>query len=123
MPLSRVVEELDSAVSKLIMGKAGNGTGTLTELIVHRGTELWERLMELMQKVWEEQKVVSDWWDAVMIVPILKKDDFYVCDNWRGISLLDVVGKRLARVMLERLQHIAEGILPDSQCGCRTWMR
>ena len=94
------VEELDSALSKLRSGKAGGRTGILPELIVHGGTELWERLLELMQKVWEEQKVVSDWRDAV-IVPIPKKGDLHACDNWRGISLLDVVGKLLARVMLE----------------------
>ena len=35
----------------------------------------------------------------------------------RGISLLDVVGKMFAKIIQERLQHIAENILPESQCG------
>ena len=35
----------------------------------------------------------------------------------RGISLLDVVGKVFAQIIQERLQHIAENILPESQCG------
>ena len=48
--------------------------------------------------------MVSAWRDAV-IVPILKKgDDLRCCDNWRGISLLDVVGKVMARILKERLQ-------------------
>ena len=36
--------------------------------------------------------MVGDWKDAE-IVPIPKKGDLKHCDNWRGISLLDVVGK------------------------------
>ena len=48
-----------------------------------------------------------------------KKGNLQSCDNWRGISLLDVVGKVFARIVQERLQVIAEGLLPDYQCGFR----
>jgi len=33
--------------------------------------------------------VFKDWRDA-LIVPVPKKGDLLSCDNWRGISLLDV---------------------------------
>ena len=55
-----------------------------------------------MQKVWEEGKVVRDWQDAV-VVPIPKKGDLKQCDHWRGISLLDVVGKKLLNVVGKEL--------------------
>ena len=45
--------------------------------------------------------------------------DLRCCDNWQGICLLDVIGKVFARIVKERLQVIAERILPDSQCGFR----
>jgi len=45
-----------------------------------------------------------------------KKGNLQSCDNWRGISLLDVVGKGFARVIQNCLQVIAEGLLPDSRC-------
>ena len=48
-----------------------------------------------------------------------KKGDLTMCDNWRGISLLDVVGKLLGRIVQERLQCIAESVLPNSKCGFR----
>ena len=54
-----------------------------------------------------------------MVVPIPKKGDLRLCDNWRGISLLDVAGKVLARIIQERLQIISERVLPESQCGFR----
>ena len=61
---------------------------------------------------------MDDWKDAV-IVPIPKKGELRNCNNWRGISLLDVAGKVFGRVIQVRLQAIAEDILPDSQCGFR----
>ena len=75
-------------------------------------------MLEVMQKVWEEGKVVRDWQDAV-VVPIPKKGDLKQCDYWRGICLLDVVGKVLGRIVQGRLQVIAEKILPESQSGFR----
>lgn len=71
-----------------------------------------------MHDIWIEGKVVADWKDA-LIVPIPKKGDLQQCDNWRGISLLDVAGKVFARLIQERLSSIAERLLPDSQCGFR----
>ena len=42
------------------------------------------------------------------------------CGNSRGISLLSVAGKVLAKVMLTRLlEHVVELVLPESQCGFR----
>ena len=68
--------------------------------------------------MWRERRVPSDWCDAVL-VPIPKKGDLTKCDNWRGIALLDVVGKVVARVLQERLQRVAEDELSESQCGFR----
>ena len=48
-----------------------------------------------------------------------KEGDLKQCDHWCGISLLDVVGKALGRIVLRRLQVIAENILPESQSGFR----
>ncbi|XP_072181238.1 uncharacterized protein [Diadema setosum] len=41
------------------------------------------------------------------------------CNNYRGISLLSVVGKVFARVVLARLQSLAFRVYPESQCGFR----
>ena len=60
----------------------------------------------------------QEWRDA-LLVPIPKKGDLTQCDNWRGISLLDVVGKLFTKVVQVRLQRVAEEVLPDSQCGFR----
>ncbi len=38
-----------------------------------------------------------------LIVPIPKKGDITVCDNRRGISLLDIGGKLFAKTIQSRL--------------------
>ena len=75
--------------------------------------------MDLVHDVWSQQKVPKDWVDAVLI-PLPKKGNLTNCDNWRGVALLDVVGKVVTRVLQERLQTLAEDVLPESQCGFRS---
>ena len=73
-----------------------------------------DRLLDLVRTTWEEQSVSKDWTDAVLI-PIHKKGDLSNCDNWR--SLLDMVGKVIARIRQDRLPQLAKEELPESRCG------
>ena len=56
----------------------------------------------LEHDVRKEKSVPSDWSDAIRIL-IPKKGDLSHCINWRGISLLDVIGKVVAIILQERL--------------------
>ena len=112
-------EEMLQALGKLRKGKAGGKSGILPELLVYGGAEMCDRLLMVMKDMWEEGRVVDDWRNAE-IVPIPKKGSCHLkCDNWRGISLLDVAGKVFARILKDRLEVIAERVLPESQCGFR----
>ena len=64
--------------------------------------------------MWSGECVVGDCYNA-LIVPIPKKGNLKLCDYWRGISLLDVVG----RIVQDRLKLVTEDVSPDSQCGFR----
>ena len=57
--------------------------------------------------------------DSKIITLYKNKGDRNDYDNYRGISLLSIVGKVFARVILIRLQKLAERIYPESQCGFR----
>ena len=111
-------EELENAISKLRTGKAAGQSGILPEMVKAAcgNADFFNHLLELATIVWNEQQVPQDWVDAVLI-PIPKKGDLCNCDNWRGIALLDVVGKLVATILQERLQVLAEQELPESQCG------
>ena len=41
------------------------------------------------------------WRDALVVPAVPKKGDLTMCDNWRGISLLDVPRKLLGRIVQE----------------------
>lgn len=73
---------------------------------------------ELLTLVWEEGNTPQAWRNAVLVA-LAKKGDLTLCDNWRGISLLDIAGKVLARVMQDRLQVLGMDVLHESQCGFR----
>ena len=112
--------EVMEAVKKLQCRKAAGSNGISPEMVktackdeVFRGY-----LLDLIQSTWRERRVPQQWSDAIF-VPVPKKGDLSQCDNWRGISLLDVVGKVAARVVHGRLQDLAESVLPESQCGFR----
>ena len=80
---------------------------------------MMDYIMDIFRTVWRERQVPAEWQDA-LLVPIPKKGDLTQCDNWRGISLLDVMGKLFAKVIQRRLQGVTEEVLPDFQCGFRS---
>ena len=111
-------DEIDVAMMRLKMQKAGGKNGILPEMIKSCGSHIMDNICDLFHTVWMEERVPTEWRDA-LIVPIPKKGDLTLCDNWRGISLLDVVGKIFAKVIQNRLQEVVEEVVPDSQCGFR----
>ena len=114
-PLTR--KEFLEALKSMTIGKSGSESGVLPEMGFHGGPYyLYECILNLMHTVWKRGSVVPDWRDTT-VVPISKKGDLHSCDNWHGISLLDVVGKLFARILQRRLQSVAEDILPESQAG------
>ena len=57
--------------------------------------------------------------DAKIITIFKNKGERSDCNNYRGISLLSVIGKVFAKDILVRLQKLAERIYSESQCGFR----
>ena len=114
------VDELCAALKSLKCGKAAGASNIHPEMLkaACRNPEFRELVLNLLHEVWKEQQVPKEWADATL-VPNPKKGNLTSCDNWRGIALLDVVGKVAARIIQLRLQEVAEKELPESQCGFR----
>ena len=112
--------EIEKAISQLSDGKAPGVDMIPGEIFKHGGLLLKETLWKLILDVWREVEIPSDWRNASMIT-IFKKGDRSDCGNYRGISLLSIAGKVLARVILNRLiLHLENGLLPETQCGFRS---
>ena len=69
----------------------------------------------------EKGAIPQDFKDASIIHLYKRKRNPKVCDNHRGISLLSIAGKILAKILLNRLNaHLDKaGLIPESQCGFR----
>ena len=55
--------------------------------------------------------------DAKIVTLNKKKGDKSDCNNFRGISLLSIMGKLYARVLLVHPQELVERVYPESQYG------
>ena len=78
-----------------------------------------EKLTELFQCMCRKEAIPQDFNEASIIHLYKRKGNPQVCDNHRGISLLSVAGKILAKILLNRLNAYLDkaGIIPESQCG------
>ncbi len=115
------VDELSKAIDSLACGKAPGSDGIPPEVIkTGQKSVLLDRLHELLLQCWEEGTVPQDMRDANIITLYKNKGDRSDCNNYRGISLLSIVGKAFAHVVLNRLQVLAERVYPEAQCGFRS---
>ena len=114
------MEEVNRALDALSSGKAPGGDSIPAEVLkCGKGGTLLRELHELLCQCWREGAVPQDMRDANIVTLYKNKGDRTDCNNYRGISLLSIVGKLFARVILSRLQRLAERVHPESQCGFR----
>ena len=113
-------EELHKAISQLSSNKAPGSDNIPAEVYKSGGTTLFLRILQLFKLIWQQESVPQDLKDASIIHLYKRKGNRQDCNNHRGISLLSIAGKILARILLNRLmKHLEEGLLPESQCGFR----
>ena len=78
--------EVSDKLSLIAGGRAGGGSGILSEMVKAYCDELLVYLVQLISSIWES-KVPQDWQNA-LLVPVPKKGNLSLCNCWRGISLL-----------------------------------
>ena len=98
-------------------GKAAGFDGISAEEVNATGETGIYVIHKLCSKIWETEKIPDDLGKAV-IVPIFEKKDKLDCANYRGISLLSLVGKVFCSIH-SRMKRKTEEILSESQSGFR----
>jgi len=111
-------EDMEKAICNLQINKAPREDDIIMELIKNASQELKKRLHALICKIWRDEKMPDDW-KVGLLVPLFKKGDKMKCENYRGITLLNVAYKVLSSIILERLKEYSEEILGEYQCGFR----
>ncbi|CAE1261335.1 unnamed protein product [Acanthosepion pharaonis] len=106
-------DKLGNAIGSLASGKASVSDGSPSDLIGHYKTALLLPLHKVLYQCWNEGAVPQDMIDAKIVALYKNKSGRNDCNN----SLLSVVCKVFARVILIHLQKLAERVYPESQCG------
>jgi hypothetical protein len=126
-PFSR--EEIISVIKKFNPKKAPGEDGLKSETILHVFRSFPSFLTEVYNKCLEEGCFPKQWKKS-SIVPIIKlgKENNRDASKYRSISLLNVAGKVLDKLMIDRILHHVHshagfnsnqyGFIPDRNCGC-----
>ena len=113
------IEEVKRALNETKGGKAPGMDGVRVEILKEEGVTVLEWLVKLFNICFMLSIVPVDWVIACM-VPLYKgKGDVYDCSNFRGISLLSVVGKVYGRVLINRIRDKTETVIAEVQGGFR----
>ena len=113
------VSETVKATKLLSSNKALGSDAIPAEIYKAGGIPVAKKM--LFHIMWRKEAIPQEFKDASIIHLFKRKGNPQLCDNHRGISLLSVAGKVLARVFLNRLnEHLEQSRLPpESQCGFR----
>jgi hypothetical protein len=113
---------MEKAICNLKTNKAPGEDDITAELIKNASRELKETLLVLICNIWRGENMPDDW-KVGLIVPLFKKRHKMKCENYRGLTLLNVAYKILSSIILERLKEYSEEILGEYQCGFRPQRR
>ena len=113
-----VMQELVKPLTNTKLEKSPGPDGIIPDVLVHGGNRLKDFLLILFNIFWTTEDIPSDLINPNITI-LFKKGDRSECGNYRGISLLSVIGKLFADIILQRLQKVAKFIYPQSQSGYR----
>ena len=121
--------ELDLCLQKMKSKKAAGKDGMVAEAVKYGGTKLKKQIFETVKKMWTKAATAEDgeeadcWpkeWKEGVTIPLWKNKGSRADKNtYRGITLLSIGSKLLARVISLRLQTWADPWLHELQCGFR----
>jgi hypothetical protein len=109
-------EEISTMITNFRKLKAPGIDNINPELIQATGPQMNSRIYRLVTNIWTKEKMPNEW-NLALICPIYKKGEKSECNNYRGISLLNIVYKIIAAVITKRLNQYAEELIGDYQNG------
>ena len=112
--------EISRAIKHMKNKKAPGPDGVNIEVFKLGESKLVPLLNKLYNGIMQTEIFPKDWSKAI-IFPLHKKGDKELTDNYRGISLLDIVGKIFTKILNARLVAWAEdnNLLLEEQNGFR----
>ena len=112
------IDELNRMILKLKNNKSPGEDRISAEMCKALGELGLRALLQLVNHVWQEERAPTEWRRGI-IVRIAKKGDLSNCANWRGITLLAVIGKILSNIIYNRIKEAVFGVISEEQAGFR----
>ena len=111
-------EEVKRALNEMKKGKAPGMDG-VGAMLIEEGVTTLEWLVRVFNICFMLSMVLVDWVIACK-VPLYKgKGDVHECSNFKGISLLSVVGKVYGRILINRIMDKTKNVIVEVQSGFR----
>jgi hypothetical protein len=111
-------DEIKRAVGLLKPSKSGGFSEIDSNLIKSLDDTNFSVLSDAIREVFETGNINPSWID-VMIVPLPKSGDLTQCSNWRGVTIVDMFGKVISKILQGRMNIACEHLLAENQCGFR----
>lgn len=96
---------ITAAISKLKLGRSPGPDGVSAEMLVASSDIVSPLLHRIIVSYWNLRQSPQVWKDATIIPVYKNKGSKHTCSNYRPISLLSVVGKLFASLLLEASQQ------------------
>ena len=103
------------ALKGMKLGKAMGPDGISVEIWKSLGEEGVDMLLDLLQKIFEQEKMPEEWRDSVIVSIFKEKGDIQDCGNYRGIKMISHTMKIWERVIDRRLRE--ETTIGEEQFG------
>ncbi|CAB1096931.1 unnamed protein product [Ectocarpus sp. CCAP 1310/34] len=113
-------DEVEACVEKLKYHKAAVADGIVNEFMKFGGKGMIQLMVLLYNWVWKNEYTPSRWREGV-VVNLFKKGDKTVPGNYRGITLLNTVGKVFCKLLNDRIVGVLEKehSISEGQAGFR----
>ena len=110
-------------IKQLSAGKSSGPDKLINEFLIHGSTILSPYLYVIFNCIFNKGHFPAEW-SLGDVIPLHKKGAKTEADNYRGITLLSVMGKLFTRILNSRLTAWAEeyGVYIESQTGFREHM-
>ena len=113
------IEEVKRVLNEMKGSKASGMDGMRVEMLKEGGMTVLEWLVRVFN-ICSILSIVPVGWVIACMVPLYNgKGDVHECSNFRGISLLSVVGKVYGRVLINRIKDETENVIAEVQGGFR----
>jgi len=112
-----MLHEVTRAIRRLKNTRAAGADGITAELLKGAEKPISEALHKVITNVWSTGRVPAEWKEGIIVSLYKGKESLSECSSYRSISLLIVLGKVFAHILLARIQPLLDKYRRPQQSG------